>query len=308
MTDEEQEHSALDDQASAVPVNPLVEELAEAWLAEQAQPEYLALCIAIKDQQRDMHEFLVHHYYHMNVSRFYIMDDRSDPPLSTYEDFGIPRSALTFNYYGPEYAAELPPGFMQLWLYDECAKLYRDKHTWIGFIDVDEFIEIKTDETMEDILMELEEDTRVGELSINWVTHISAGLLERPASSRQSFTECIDPDLDASRGDDGVDRHVKSIVKTAYFEQAHSSHMPSLSDGTIPVGEDGEVVSPGFAWREPVTRHRLALHHYVTKSKQEYVEKMERWKDDLGAREWDFWDKLHAGNTTFCPEMARYSP
>lgn len=36
--------------------------------------EHIAICAAIKEQQEDMVEWLVHHYHHMGVKRFYIME------------------------------------------------------------------------------------------------------------------------------------------------------------------------------------------------------------------------------------------
>lgn len=39
--------------------------------------EDVAFCMAIKDQYRDLPEFLVRHYRHHGIRRFYIMDDQS---------------------------------------------------------------------------------------------------------------------------------------------------------------------------------------------------------------------------------------
>jgi hypothetical protein len=36
--------------------------------------EHVAICISIKDQSEDLTEWLVHHYRHMSIQRFYIMD------------------------------------------------------------------------------------------------------------------------------------------------------------------------------------------------------------------------------------------
>lgn len=280
----------------------------DAVEVDPPKQEYLALCVAIKDQHADMQEWLVHHYYHMNVSRFYIMDDRSDPPLSTYQNYSIPRSALTFNHY-QEKAATLPPGNMQLWIYEECNRLYGDKHAWMGFIDVDEYLEVRTkNETFQDILEHLDEDENIGQLSVNWKTHTSAGLPTPPESVRQGFVLCTDEELDESRGDKWLNRHVKAFVKSGYMVSIITPHFFKLKGNAITVGEDEQEVSPGFAWRIPVTRNRLSLHHYTVKSRQDYAEKLARWKSDLNYRGWEAWDDVHAGVQEVCFEMTHYNP
>lgn len=62
--------------------------------------EYLAFCLFAKNQAADMVEWFQHHYYEMGIRRFYVMDDGSDPPLSTYmDDYGIPPEAVDFIHY-----------------------------------------------------------------------------------------------------------------------------------------------------------------------------------------------------------------
>jgi hypothetical protein len=58
--------------------------------------EDVAFCIATKDHPDDLVEFFVHHYHHHGIQRFYIMDDGSATPLSSFKDYGIPRSHLSF--------------------------------------------------------------------------------------------------------------------------------------------------------------------------------------------------------------------
>jgi hypothetical protein len=273
--------------------------------AEPAE-EYLAFCVAAKDQEKDLPEFLQHHYYHMNVSHFYIMDDRSEPPISSERDYGIPKTALTFKHYTAEESAAHRNGKMQWHIDDQCMQLYGSKHTWIGFIDVDEFFEVRTTETMEDILRQLEQDKQVGALATNWKTHTSGGLLTRPDSVRESFTVCIDDDDNVRHVDIfPLDKHIKVIVQTSKYASVQSPHQMNLKDGAVTVGEDGRTFQPGGGQRIPITRNRVVLHHYAVKSRQEFEEKMARWKGDIG-RKWNFWDNIHGVPSADCPEMRRY--
>lgn len=66
-------------------------------LQEGHHDEYLAICLYVKNQAQDLPEFFQHHYHEMGIRRFYVMDDGSDPPMSSYMDkFGIPAEAMDF--------------------------------------------------------------------------------------------------------------------------------------------------------------------------------------------------------------------
>lgn len=131
--------------------------------------EYVAICLAVKDQSRDLGEWLTHHYHHVGIRRFYIMDDGSEPPLSEIEiDHGIPESAISFHYQDRETHA----GAMQPIFYHQCNEWYGPNHTWIAYIDADEFFEVTSkNETLEDILRSFDQDEMVGALGVNCELH-----------------------------------------------------------------------------------------------------------------------------------------
>jgi len=71
--------------------------------------EYLAVCLNARDQALDMVEFFQHHYYEMGIRQFWVMDDASDPPLSTFQnEYGIPPEAIDFVYH--EKTTDVPFG------------------------------------------------------------------------------------------------------------------------------------------------------------------------------------------------------
>lgn len=65
--------------------------------------EDIALCLAIKDEYHDVTEWLVHHYNHHHIRRFYLMDDGSNPKIASYDysSFLDPR-AITHRFMKPE--------------------------------------------------------------------------------------------------------------------------------------------------------------------------------------------------------------
>ncbi|KAG9239488.1 hypothetical protein BJ875DRAFT_501352 [Amylocarpus encephaloides] len=244
------------------------------------------------------------------------MDDGSDPPLSSYS-YPIPKKHITFTYYTKAQHHDVNN---QLFLNDECQRLYGKKHTWMAHFDCDEYLEVvRRNETFVSFLKDLALNERVGSLGINWQIHNSNDREVRQSSIRKGYTSCIADDT-PSAGRYAGNSHVKSVVRTDRF--LDSSHGPGhphtfhMIEGSIAVGEDGRewtsaVAEVGYPspWRWPITRNRLTLHHYNIKSRAEYEEKMLRSQHIEGGKTtWEFFDKENAMPRWECKEMAAYDP
>jgi len=262
--------------------------------------EEVAICIATKDNSRDLPEFFIHHYHHHGIRRFYIMDDGSNPPLSTFKDYGIPRTALTFQWIDPK--TKVVP--MQDHIYSECMRLFGPLHKWMAVIDADEYIETRNGETLHGILKEFEVEG-VGALAMNWRLHNSNNVLKRPESVRKAFTSCAadptGPPPDRWRDN----RLVKSIVRTALYEDPpYSPHLFRTINGTRTVGEHMDVLEDKCCLRTPITRDRIALHHFTLRSREQFEEKMGTWTD----KGWSYWDHIEGLPREECFEMTKYDP
>lgn len=266
--------------------------------------EYLAICISAKDQFDDLLEWLTHHYHHHNIRRFYIMDDGSTPPYATrnFSAFVDPR-AITHRYILPA----LHHRYQQLASYTDCLDLYGKKHKWIAFIDADEYLEVRGNNTIHSLLKQYDNDNSVGAFAINWQIHTSGGLLTRPDSARKGFTRCIedqDPNHPPNVGTEN--EHIKVIVKPSHVATP-DVHKFYLKDGSRTVGEYGDTVDRQ-AWRVPITRDKVALHHYATRSLQEYKEKIHRGNGMGDPKGWNWWNHVEAIPTVECKEMAVLDP
>jgi hypothetical protein len=61
--------------------------------------------------------------------------------------------------------------------------------------------------------------------------------------------------------------------------------------------------------RNPITRDRIALHHYAVKSREEYEEKMHRGNGEDVPKGELFWVMVEeVAPHVDCPEMAKYDP
>ncbi|KAJ9144899.1 Glycosyltranserase family 2 [Pleurostoma richardsiae] len=267
--------------------------------------EYLAMCLAVKNQGRDLPEWLHHHYYNMGVGKFYIMDDGSIPPLSDMSDalLSVPREAVEFHYFNASQRVDS----MQYKLYNLCAGMGRKRNnTWMAFFDADEFLDAPGKETVRGILEAFEPVRVVGAVGVSWRIHTSGGRLQRADSVLHDYTECIydDPEHDGTGTDN---KHIKSIVRVKDYDRPINPHKFHLKNNAVTVGEYGERLDH-FAFRQPITRERLALHHYAIKSRQEYEEKMARGSAMTRNKGWGFWDHIEKDLPhEACPEMLRWA-
>ena len=177
----------------------------------------------------------------------------------------------------------------------------------MAFIDADEYFETHGGDTVPSILREFDQIEGVGALGVNWRLHSSSGLLTRPKSMRQSFTTCVD-DPEVLPVDNlplyKDNRLIKSIVKMSVFEKPLSPHMFKTSNGTQTVGEHNDTIADGDGIRQPITRNRIALHHYTVKSREQFEEKMKSWS----AKGWEYWDHIEGLPQLECKEMTKYEP
>jgi len=273
---------------------------------EVPDDDYIALCLAVKDQADDLPEFFIHHYHHLGIRRFYIMDDRSTPPLSTVkEDWGIPSKYITFDEQ--DQYPRAGGNSEQMAIYSRCMEKWRSKHVWMGFIDTDEFIEMTSDnETLQEMLHGFQKRSNFGALAINWRMHTSSGHEERQESVRKAYVDCIWDD-DENGGVASNNSHVKVIVRTSMANGPVGPHMWTLHRG-FTWGEHMDMVN-SHAFRNPITRDRIAVHHYAGKSREEYIEKMLRGNAMDDPKGEGFWESLELGlPKVSCPEMAKYDP
>ena len=106
----------------------------------------VAFCVLAKDE-KDLSEWIQYHSQ-LGVSKFYIMDEYSNPPLSeSIADFiqsGLAEYKL-YSFFWNKFWHSL--GFQTKnhlrTAFDECLILHGHKHRWMGFLDADEFVILK---------------------------------------------------------------------------------------------------------------------------------------------------------------------
>lgn len=266
------------------------------------EDEYMSICIAVKNQHLDLLEWFPHYYYHHGIRRLYVMDDGSQPPISILPNYGIPHSAITFTYI-PRTPIEQRPEPMHHHIYGNmCIKDYGKRHTWMAFLDADEFLEMRNGQTLMQWLRDWERNDTVGAVAAQWLTHNSAGLLTRPeGGARKNFDKCVVNDPD------GENKHVKMFVRTGLFQQVNNVHHIGTKDGYMEVGENGDPTGP---IRNPITYNKWALHHYGIKSRQEFIEKQDRGNANALAKPIpeSLWESVNGADEVDCKQLTNYFP
>ena len=161
------------------------------------------------------------------------------------------------------------PGFCaQIDAYSHFIKYMKDicEYEWGGFIDLDEFIVLKNHKTIIDLLME---HCSEGSLSLNWVLFGSNGQTEyKPEPVTKRFI----------RRSKYINHHIKSLFCIDDVSSVDNPHFVNLSNGNQHDCH-GHVFKGPFNMLHPSITI-ACVHHYFTKTWEEYLLKMERGEAD----------------------------
>lgn len=207
------------------------------------------ICVIVKNEDQTLDEWIRYHRK-LGFDHIYVFDNSTEFSLADwqarYDGF------ITVRHY-PGVARQRPA-------YNEWLKDYKDKHTWCAFIDADEFIVLKKHQNIKDMLTE---HCSSGALCLNWVMFGSSGhttYSSEPVLER--FTHrCA-----------SINEHVKTIA-----------HLPStirvlthevITNRGVPHDTNNKRVVGPFNHNRP--GDVAVIHHYVVKSLEEYMWKVER--------------------------------
>jgi hypothetical protein len=145
---------------------------------------------------------------------------------------------------------------------------YRTQHTWVGYIDVDEFIVLRKFPyiTIHDLLRT---HCTSGALALNWVLF---------GSNDKETYEPFPVVSRFIRRQKGVNEHVKWIVRISDIQYMVSPHHGVLWFGHAHDCHGTIVNGP---YNPQGTDDIACIHHYFTKSKEEFLLKCKRGRADI---------------------------
>jgi hypothetical protein len=234
----------------------------------------LAVCVAVRDSPENVLDWVRYHHNAsiVGVDKFYIMVT-DDPDVHLLRHALRPFiEASVVELYDLPYVNPRTVPQLQVALYARCLDSVRDQHDYVGFWDVDEYI-VPRDASVEPFREFLggEEVMRSGGVALNWRIVGPSGHATRPQSGGllDNYRMCTPWSY-------AENEEIKSVVRTEHAVRPLSDpHTFEYKEGYHAVDPEGRVVTGG---RNPAGARdpRYMLYHFVTKSKEEYREKMRR--------------------------------
>ena len=222
------------------------------------------VCAIAKDEGLYIDEWVRYHLG-LGFHKVYIYDNSDEHALKTLPQ-RYPWGAVEVVHF-PGVARQMPS-------YSDFHRRYRQgehRHTWCAFIDIDEFIVLKKHP---DIRSFLEEHCQAGAIALNWYLFGSSGHSKySPEPVLQRF-QLRDAQLNS---------HVKCIVRLTDMRGISNPHHPHLAAGQVQRDTSGRICFGPFNAKGP--SDVAVIHHYFTKSKDEFMQKKARgMADQVGVR------------------------
>ena len=233
-------------------------------------PYDLAVTAILKNEGAYLKEWLDYHLL-AGVDHFYLYDndstDNQREVAAPYIEAGLA------DYF------HAPGKVMQCTVYNDAVKNFKFHCRHMAFIDADEFIFPKTNQSIVEVVDEiLSRNERSAGVAINWQifgsnNHESAdysgGVLER--FTRRAPSDWAPDNLGNNR--------VKTVANPRKIKFVINPHYPNYFEKIFSVNENGAPVTEDSNC--PVTFEKIAVNHYYTKSREEFAKKIWRGRTDI---------------------------
>ena len=236
----------------------------------------LAIVAILKHEAPYLREWLDYHLS-AGVDHFYLYDN--DSPDNQAEVAAPYVKAGIVDWFSA------PGNVMQMAVFNDAVKQFKFHCRYIAFVDIDEFIYPKTNQSIVEVVDEiLSRDETAAGVAINWQIFGSNGL-ERADLNRgvlERFTRRAPVDWTPDGFGNAI---VKTIANPRAINFMIYPHHANYFETLRAVNEQGNVV-PNFLNR-PVTVEKIAVNHYYTKSREEFAVKMRRGRSDIPTNTYD---------------------
>lgn len=222
---------------------------------------YCSVCLIIRDENEYLEEWLRWHIG-QGVEHFYIYDHGSKQPVKEFVlSLGaeISEKITVIDWSGMHKDAQ-PEA------YNDCLNSYRGESRWIGFIDADEQVRVKTGQSLPAFLRNYEDYAAMFAV---WLTYNANGQINQASGTlRERFTHI-------SRDDIGANRMGKVFVQPIFMREM-VIHNGSPIRGFDVVDEHKNRIAPYSLTANNATSELICIDHYYTKSYEEWLQKLNR--------------------------------
>ena len=227
----------------------------------------LAVVAIFKDEARYLKEWLDYHLL-AGVEHFYLYNNDSSDDFAEVLAPYVDAKLVTLTAW---------PGKLQMYpAYDDAIEKYRFDCRYMAFIDLDEFIFPKTNQSVAEVVDEIfDKYPNMAALGVNWqifgsngqeTTDYSRGVLER--FTRRAAYDWIEI---SSEKDMTGNVTIKSIVNPRRVDCWWSPHYASYFRNFVSVNSDGNETLNVSGY--PIVADKIVVNHYFTKSREEYMRK-----------------------------------
>lgn len=237
-------------------------------------PTTAVICAIALYEERYIDEW-IHYHLSLGFHHIYIYDNSDHHSLQNKHS-----DRVTIIHYPGK---SVPGKPKQLDAYHDFIHKFGSKHQWAAFIDLDEFIVLKKHDSISSFLSQYQQCSAIG---LNWLmfgTNHCTDYHPEPVTKR--FTRCATE----------LNKHIKSIVQLRYALFFYNdSHYISVRNGTMCDTSYEPITGPFHSSGKADVAY---IHHYYTKSEQEFREKIERGRaDTVEKRSLAELDDVHSRN------------
>ncbi|KAG2483608.1 hypothetical protein HYH03_017550 [Edaphochlamys debaryana] len=259
---------------------------------------YAAICINAKDEGPYLVEFVLYHRW-LGFGKIYVMDYNSSQPAANLRRL-LPfiRTGLVEYHYDadPRHHSQRPGGifaeYSQGTAFQRCIDFSHRDHMWMAFIDTDEYLVLNTPPGVRpNITSFLQKYEKHAALAVNFRIFGSSGHIAKPTvGTLEAYTQC-------SPATAVQNKHVKTIARLSQtLAIGGNPHEFVYMNNGHAVNEKGQPVKGPTS--EPVSWDGIALHHYVTRSLADFIEKIQRGPGGSQTKRNLDWFRQYDGNAT----------
>ena len=225
------------------------------WEPEKCKNGKVAVCAIVRNENRYLREWIEWHKG-LGVEKFFIYDNGHGNDENPHDVIGNDPQVVIMDWRDRD-------GNTQCEAYDECYREHGSEFAWMGFIDLDEFVQ--SEMPLPDVLSTLQADV----VAFSWRMMTDNGLVHYdPRPVQERFTQ---PAEDLKPESQFVKSFVRGGIEGLSFDRdPHMPHHPAL-EVVNPNGGKAPQCSVGTGSREVAW-----IDHHFTKTAEEFMQKVNR--------------------------------
>ena len=227
----------------------------------------LAVVAIFKDEGKYLKEWLDYHLL-AGVEHFYLYNNDSSDDYAEILAPYVEANLVTL--------ANIVGKTMQMVVYNDATEKFRFECRYLAFIDLDEFIFPKTNQSIVEVVDEiLSGKENVAALGIN-EQHFGSNGQDKADYTRgvlERFTRRAPSDWTIFNEETGNvgNIYIKSVVNPRRVDYYLSPHFAIYFSGLKSINSDGKET--WHAGNHPICANKIVINHYYTKSREEFQNK-----------------------------------